>query len=770
MNLLRSLLRLTLGRRLPVTSGDLRVTGLDGPVTIRRDRYGIPLIEAGGVPDALFALGFCHAQDRAGQLEVLLRLGRGTLSEMAGPKTLAADRVSRRVGFRHAAHRQWPTLTDANCRLLTAYADGINAGYACGLRGRPHEFVALRTAPTPWEAADVLAYTKIQSWFMASNWDVELARLRVLRADGPEALRDLDPVGHSELGTAYSVPGALDRLAEDLNALLEVMPLGGGGSNNWVLAPSRTNTGRPILCNDPHLAAQLPAPWYLVSIRTPDWSVAGASFVGSPAVPCGHNGFAAWGVTAGLTDNTDLFLEELRRVGEGWQYRQGDRWLPCGVRREAIRVKGADPVTEEVLSTSRGPILSPVLHDTPEALSLQAVWLDPLPLDGWLTAMRAKSFAEFRESFRHWPGFPMNLVYADVTGKTGWQLAGQVPVRRRGSGLLPQAGWDDRNGWEADPVPFEQMPHVEDPPEGFFATANNRPAQQPGGPFLGADFLDGYRHQAIVEELASREKWDLAGAAGVQMCVRSIPWREVRDVVLAVLDSDQRESLATFRERMRAWDGHISADSREAAVFEVFMATLAVKVARAKGPKTWEWAVGKGPSGLNAYNFFGFRRIGRLIALMNEQPDGWFPEGWPKAMTDSLEWGILTLGKRDWAWGRARPLTLHHLLMGQSPLGSVFNLGPVPVAGDEHTPCHASPMPLDPLGPVRSLPNLRAAIDVGGWGNSRFVLAGGQSGNPLSPHYADLFPLWQTGEGVPIPFTPNEVRAAAVAELRLSNT
>src|SRR5690242_12850368 len=195
MALLRLLLRLVLGKRLPITSGDLSVPGLSAQVTIRRDEHGIPMIDAATEPDALFALGFCHAQDRAGQLEVLVRLGRGTLSEMIGPRTLAADRVSRRVGFRHAADRQWPVLTDRARGILTAYTAGINAGYAHGLARLPHEFVALRTAPTPWEPQDVLAYTKIQSWFMASNWDVELARLRILMADGPEALRAVDPVG-----------------------------------------------------------------------------------------------------------------------------------------------------------------------------------------------------------------------------------------------------------------------------------------------------------------------------------------------------------------------------------------------------------------------------------------------------------------------------------------------------------------------------------------------------------------------------------------------
>jgi len=758
---------MTLGKRLPITSGEFRVPGLEAPIIIRRDRHGIPMIEAQSERDALFALGFCHGQDRPAQLEALVRVVRGTVAEMAGAQALAVDRISRRVGFRFAADQQLPLLTVKNRAILSAYTSGINAGFAHGLSRRPHEFVALRSTPTPWEPADVLAFNKLQSWFMASNWDVELARLRVLLADGPEALKALDPLSteYSVLGTQY-LP-VLDRLESDINAFLDVMPRG-AGSNNWVIAPSRTTTGRPILCNDPHLAAQLPAPWYLVSIRTPDWAVAGASFVGSPGVPCGHNGFAAWGVTAGLTDNTDLFLEGLRREGETWQYRQGDRWLPCGVRKEVIRVRGAEPVTEEVLSTSRGPIINPVLAETPEALSLRAVWLDPLPLDGWLSAMRAKSFAEFREPFREWPGFPMNLVYADVTGKTAWQLVGQVPIRKRGNGLLPMAGWDDRNGWLPDLVPFEQMPCVEEPSEGYFATANNRPPQKEGGPFLGLDFLDHYRHQVIVEELASREKWDLAGAAAIQMCVRSIPCREVRDAVVALGDhrSDLRKLIELFFE---PWDGLISVDSRPAAVFELFLADLALRTAKAKAPHSWEWAVGKGPSGLNAYGFLGFRRIAHLVALINSQPPGWFSGGWPKTMDDALGLASLTIGldKRRRGWGRFRPLRLQHLLMSRTPLRSAFDVGPVPMGGDENTPCHASVLPLDPLGPTRSIPNLRAAIDVGEWSNSRFALSGGASGNPFSPHYTDLFELWQRGEGVPIAFTAEEVRAATVKELRL---
>jgi len=765
MNLLRSILRLVLGKRLPITTGELRVPGLAANATIRRDQHGIPMIEAQSERDAIFALGFCHAQDRAAQLEVLVRLGRGTISEMVGKKALQVDRISRRIGFFHAAQQQWNSLSEANRTVVQAYTDGINGGYSHGLKSRPHEFVLLRTNPTPWEPADVLAYTKLQCWFMASNWDCELARLRILLADGPEALKALDPcfVDDSVI-TPHSSLLTIDRLEADINALTEIIPLG-GGSNNWVIAPKRSETGRPILCNDPHLAAQVPAPWYLVSIRTPEWSVAGASFIGAPAIACGHNGHAAWGVTAGLSDNSDLFIEEIRLEGDTWQYRQGDQWLPCGVRKEVIHPKKGAPVTEEILSTPRGPIISPILNDTPEALSLRAVWLDPLPLDGWLSAMKAKSFSEFREPFREWPGFPMNLVYADISGKTAWQFVGQIPVRKRGHGMLPMAGWDERNGWEQDLVPFDQMPFVEDPEEAVFATANNRPVQKAGGPFLGADWLDPYRHQVIVEELAKREKWDLAGAASIQMCVRSIPWRELQAIILK---SDSRVVGKYFED----WDGNISADSFAAAIFELFLAEFAIRVNKAKAEKTWDWSVGKGPSTLNPYSFLGYRRVAHLIDLIKRQPDGWFEQGWAKVIAETLDDAEVDLLQISDiflkpTWGKLRPLTLSHIMLGRTPLRRVFDLGPVPVSGDEHTPNHASAMPLDPLGPVKSMPNLRASIDVGNWSASRFSIAGGQSGNPCSPHYSDLFELWQRGEGVPIAFTEDEVREATVEKLRL---
>ena len=398
MSVVRYLMRLFLGRRLPVAAGDVAVPGLAGPVTVRRDRYGIPSIDAGTDRDAWFALGFCHAQDRGIQLEIYLRLGRGTLAAFVGPEALPVDRLTRRVGFRFAADRQLPVVAPDVRVTLDAYAAGINAGYERGLTKKPHEFALIGGEPSPWESADVLAMLKLQSFLLASNWDVELARLRILAADGPDALKALDPLLTDGDGQVIDPTGsaaagyrpALVRLLDHVEALRGVVTFG-GGSNNWAIAGSRTASGRPLVCNNPHLNPQLPNHWYLARIATPDWTLVGATFAGTPTVPCGHNGFAAWGVTAGLCDNTDLFLEEIKSDGGTWVYRQADTWRPCAVRAETIEIKGAKAVVEEVIATPRGPVISGALIGTPEALSLRAVWLDPRPVRGWLAvAARAE--------------------------------------------------------------------------------------------------------------------------------------------------------------------------------------------------------------------------------------------------------------------------------------------------------------------------------------------------------------------------------------------
>jgi penicillin amidase len=772
LNLFRHLFRALLGRRLPRLDGSLRISGIRRAVLVRRDGWGVPYIEADNDDDAWFGLGFCHGQDRAFQLEVLLRVVRGTLAEWIGKRGLSVDRLSRRIGFFRSAGQQLGVL-DADLRgMLAAYAAGVGDGSTRGLPRRPHEFVLLRGRPTPWTAADVLALVKLQSFSLAANWDSELTRLKILLEDGPEALAALDPAYPAWLPVSTPVGAqagaAVDRLAADLAAFTALVPAG-GGSNNWALGPSRTATGRPLLADDPHLPPVLPPHWYLAHVRTPAWAVCGASFVGGPGFPAGHNGFAAWGLTAGLLDNTDLFLEEIGP--DGRSVRQGDGFVACEVLAERIAVKGGPAVTEEVLLTPRGPVVGPAFEAVPAAISMRAVWLDPLPMRGMLRLHCCRSFEEFRESLSTWPALSANMVYADETGAVGWQLAGQAPRRRKGWGTLPLPGWDPDAGWEKEPVPFEQMPHLHDPPEGFVATANTRPTPEGTGPFLGADFVDGYRLARLLQVLRGRHDWDLAGCQRLQLDQQSIPWKELREFVLGVpaQDADVRQALGLLTE----WDGRLLADSAAATVYEFFVAEMVGRVAKAKAPRAYRWALGQGFATFAPHTIFGLRRLAHLVRLLRAQAAGWFARPWPEELADALGETMRLLRARygpdlsRWAWGRVRPLTMQHPLAVRKALRRVFNLGPVPWGGDQTTPAQAAVFPLEPAANPAYVATMRLVIDVGNWEASRFVLPGGQSGNPLSRHYGDQFPLWQRGEGIPIAWSAAAVEQATRHALRL---
>jgi len=772
----RLLLRLALGRRLPITTGELRVRGPRAPVAIRRDQYGVPHVDAESDADAFFGIGFCQGQDRAAQLEFLWRVARGRLAEWVGQAGLGADRMSRRIGFRRAAEKQLAALSELTLAALSAYAAGLSAGNTTGLSKKPHEFALLGGEPSAWDAADALAILKLQSLLLPSNWDVEIARLRILLSDGAEALLALDPVGsgrtrsisdgveHHPLPHGRGSP-ILDQLSADLAALQAYLPRG-GGSNNWVISGSRTQSGKPLLASDPHLAPSSPPPWYLMHVRTPEWEAAGAQFVGAPGFGIAHNGFCAWGVTAGLTDNTDLFVETLSADGRSAQQADGS-FTVCEVVREVIRVKGQPNVVEEVVLTPRGPVISQLFPGIPVALSMRTIWLDPLPVTGFLSLQRARSFDEFRRAFAEWPFFPLNMLYADTSGTTGYQLVGQLPHRNGEPALVPRlagraaADWNER-------LPFEKMPFLENPGPGYFATANNPIS---GRPELGADYCDTYRFRAISDALALGDQWSVEQCLALQLDVRAIPWEEIRDIVLALAsaDADTRDGI----DLLRAWDGRADAESPAAGIFELFLAEMCVRVAKAKAPREWRTALGEYGLGGSGHNLFTDRRVAHLVGLIRDQPAGWF-SSWPAELESALR-GVVQKLRREvgpgpayWAWGHIRQLRLEHPLFGKHRwLGTAFNLGPFPCGGDCNTISQAGVRPAQPAEYTHNMCNLRTVFDLANLGQSRFVLCGGQSGNPCSSHFADQLPLWREGETIAIAWEQGEVIRAAKETLRL---
>ncbi len=363
------------------------------------------------------------------------------------------------------------------------------------------------------------------------------------------------------------------------------------------------------------------------------------------------------------------------------------------------------------------------------------------------------------------------VVYADADGQIGWQFTGRIPRRPAGGDATPPFGpeakpWD---GW----LTAEQLPSVTDPPGGQLATANNKPLPGGDGPWMGEDWMDGYRAQAIHAALAERDDWDVAATARLQQDTRSLPWEELRPLVLALGDGVRGDRVRRAVTLLGAWDGTVAADSPAAALFELLLAELATRVVRARAPRGTDWALGRSLNPIAEHTILGLRRTSQLVRLLRERPQGWFAGGWEAELAASLDAALVRL-ERDhgadpsgWAWGSVRPLRFVHPLGRQKPLDRVFDLPPIPWGGDTNTIPQASVDPLDPLGNPLYVATLRTAIDVGSWDDARFVLATGQSGNPLSPHYDDQHVLWRRGEAIAIPHGDAAVEAATVATLRL---
>ncbi|MEN8238293.1 MAG: penicillin acylase family protein, partial [Actinomycetota bacterium] len=702
MNFTKKALRLALGRRLVTADGSVTVEGVSEPVRIGRDRFGIAYIDALNDEDAWFGLGFCHGQDRAFQMEGLLRVTRGTLSELVGADALPIDRLSRRIGFNRSAVAQMDALDDDVASLLEAYARGAYQGATRGGKKLAHEFALLKAEPTPYEAADVLGLMKLMAFLLASNWDSELVRHKILSEDGPEALMALDPT-YPEWLPATSPPreaagSAADALATDLDLFSRVVGLG-GGSNNWAISGSRTESGRPIVANDPHLQPSHPSHWYLARVSTPQWRVAGASLVGSPGMAVGFNGHCAWGVTAGLVDNTDMFLTDITPDGSG--VRIGEDIVPCVTHTETIKVKGGEDVVEKVLITPHGPVVGPALDDAEPSVAMRAVWLDATPVRGLLTTHKARSVREIKESYRHWPGLSLNVVSADASGDIAWQLVGEAPVRKTGHGTIPMAGWDPDTGWEDGTLSVDELPGTVNPACGFLATANNKPLQADEGPFISHDFIDGYRVARITERLAERDTWTVGAAGQLQMDQSPIPWREMKEAIIGCDPTGPNAVLAV--EMLESWDGVASSGSSPATVYEFFVVEMAQRVVAAKAPRTADWALGKGMSVLTPESIVFTRRTGHLSRLLDGKPEGWFEGGWNAEIEDALATVVQRLiddfgpDTVRWAWGTVRPLSFVHPVGERKPMDKVFNLGPFPWGGDANTVGQAAVSFLDPV-------------------------------------------------------------------------
>jgi penicillin amidase len=769
---------------LPRTRGVLEVEGINARVVIARDSFGIPHIDASSMRDAAFGMGVAHAQDRLWQMEVTRRVAAGRVSEFAGQDGVAMDRFVRRLGLFRVARQEEAQLSNEVREMLDAYAAGVNWVIGSG-RKLPLEFRLLKLKPEPWEPAHSLAVIKLLALGLSLNWDTELQRLELLRAIGPERAAKLDivypsanPVILAETVRAVGSGSSREHLLSMFQETARWIPAAGGGSNSWVVGGARTATGRPLLCNDPHLAPSLPSIWYTAHVRAgDDFESIGVTLAGVPFVVIGHNRRVAWGMTNSFADCQDLVIEEFDSPA-AQRYRTERGFEPTRLIREIIHVKDGSDELEEVVMTRHGPVVERIedaARNVWRGLSLQWTALTPgRSLDSLLRLQRATDWNSFRGAFALLDAPSQNVVYADVDGHIGYLLTGRVPVRRRRPSGLPVPGWSGDAMWSRF-LTLSEMPAIYDPLEPVIITANNRVAGEAFPHYIGDDYMNGYRALRIAELLQARAL-DATFMAEVQMDLVCPPGRQVarllRDMTFA------RPVAERARRLLATWDGTASPDRIEPTLYETFMRRLAEHALTPICGDAWRIIAGVDLSH-PVFEYPG-NLAGRLtpsILKRWEAGDESLFEGtttgWQDVVATSLEdaWQDLRTryGRftRRWRWGRVHALPLVHQFGKRRPLGLIFNAGRIRVGGNLDTILATSYLPGDPFATRLFAPSWRQVIDVGNWDASGGIHFPGQSGQPGSRHYRDLSARWRRNRQYPLYWGDELLRRHARARLML---
>ncbi len=734
--------------RVPARSGEVVVPEVS--TRIVRDAWGIPHVLAESELDAYVGLGFAMGQDRLWQLDALRRAATGTLAEILGPALLESDRLMRTLNLRRVAEQSEATLPDDVREQLEAFCGGINLARALAEReGLPFEFAFLEYSPEPWTPLDSLVVMRAFWWQLTGRFPViclpEFVR-RIL-GDTPLLPAFMQPEGDEATIWPRGVPYPhLPRW--DGGRLEGPKPTDSGtvGSNNWVVGPSRSATGAPMLCSDPHVPFMLPSVWYEARLQGGDLDAVGAFYAGVPGILFGRNRSVAWGLTNNISSLRDLYLEATDNT-DPQRYRRGAEWKGFTVRTETIAVRGAEPVTLEVREADHGPVVSEFLPDfarVGETVSLRWVGHEPTrELEALFAFARAGSVPAFREALRLWSCPTFNFLMADTAGEIGYQLTGKIPLRRIAErGYRP--GDDPAHVWE-DYVPFEALPAVGEPPEGWLASANN-PVVTDAWPYpLSGTWPSDYRMQRLIQYLnraGALTPEDMAAGQSDAYCIRAAQWTEpaVRALREAGVDSPLLDELL-------AWDSIYTVDSRPACVFEVFFVEWSRRVLHQRFPAAMLTHLFPNAAGL-------------VEQLLIADTVGWFPSAKERrrALAEAWEAALDCLQTRmgadetDWRWGSIHALQLRHPLARTPVLTDLLNRGPFPHPGTWNSVNNSL---YDPGRLFEAISGVSYRLFANLAGETRSINASGQSGHPGSPHYVDQVPLWQQGEYHPLNLDPD---------------
>lgn len=774
----------------------LRVPGLQKDVEVIRDTAGINHIYATNEHDLFFAQGYCAARDRLFQFEIWRRQATGTVAEILGPGEFKRDVGARLFAFRGDLDAELNHYHPRGKEIINAFTDGINAYVRQVLQDTsllPLEFRLLGIQPGLWQPRDVIS----RHQGLLGNLPEELRYARAIATVGEAKVKEIvyfepgqpdltiDPSIDRKalfdsilsvydafratlrfkpelLLTAYRNTKDFGQLATADEARFEEMMATEKesiGSNNWIVSSARSVSGKPLLANDPHRAIAVPSLRYMVHLNAPGWNVVGGGEPTIPGVSIGHNEHGAWGLTVFNLDGEDLYVYKINPQNTN-QYNYKGAWEDMTVVNDTIPVENELPRAVQHRYTRHGPV---VFVDTVRHLAYAArcAWLDigAAPYLASLRIDQATTWEEFREgcSFSHIPG--ENMIWADKAGNIGWQAVGVAPVRTNYSGLVPVPG-DGRYEWN-DYLPIPELPHVFNPEAGYFATANenNVPYDYPHRNAVGWNWADPFRVNRINEVLASREKHTPEDMMRLQADYLSLPARALVPLLAEVRSADPLTEA--FRNRLLSWNFTIDKNSVEAAVYVAWEKKLSSNLRQRAIPAEGQ-------------KFLRSIPLRRAITWMTTQtgPLRSTKERQALALT-SLEQAITDLQNllgndtSTWVYGQEK---LHHVHIKHPMSNAVdeatrarLEVGPLPRSGYGSTPGMTSNSNNQTSGA-----SFRIVADLSDWDNTMFTNAPGQSGDPESPYYRNLFRAWAEDRHFPVYFTRERVNASAKEKTTLT--
>jgi penicillin amidase len=800
----------------PKVDGNFKLPGLQGPVEIYRDAYGIPQIYATTAHDLFMAQGYVHAQDRFWQMDFWRHIGAGRLAEMFGESQLDTDRFLRTMGWARVAQQELNQTAPDNVAILQAYADGVNAyladhkGSALSVEYAILKLLSPNYQVEPWTPLNSLTWAKVMAWDLGGNMDMEIYRARLLKTLTPEQVAQLVPPYPSNHPVIVPTPNtsapvaalaslplwrdaqvgadlqALTNQIQGLESLLGPLDVG-IGSNNWTISGKLTTSGKPLLANDPHLAAQMPSIWYEIGLHCVTkgtacpFELTGFSFAGVPGVIIGHNDRIAWGVTNVNPDVEDLYIEKINPQNPN-QYEYKGQWEDMQIVNETLQTSSGKTETLTVRYTRHGPIISDTYGDLKDfnqkagsvqfpdhyAIALRWTALEPSQLiEAFLMIDQAQDWDDFRQAAKNLVVPAQNLVYADVDGNIGYQTPGNIPIRSQGDGTLPVPGWTGDYEWTGY-IPFEQLPYAYNPPQGFIATANNAVVGPDYPHLLTKDWDYGFRAARIVDMIQNAPgPIDIAYIQKMQGDDKDLLAESLVPIVMQLQLDDTR--LQNTRQILQGWDFQDQMDSAPAGLYNAFYQHLLADTFNDELPKDL-------PAD-------GGDRWFEVLDSIAQQPDSpwWDNKNTPATETrdqvfrQALSEAVDELSKRlgndpqQWQWGKLHTLTFRNQSLGESgvaPIEALLNRGPFQTSGGASIVNATGWDASDPYQ-VLTLPSMRMIVDLGDLQNSLSIHTTGQSGHAYSPHYIDMADLWRTIQYHPMLWERAQIEQQAKDHLHL---